>query len=192
MIPADLQISNLRPGERIEYVLHRHWITLFYTGGYIFVLVMITILMLVFHTALSAFIPSTLLTLLLLTFIMFFTLFIYVYWVDNELDFYIITNERIIAIEQLSFLNRTVRECSLEQVQEVNGFARGLLENILNFGSVTIRTASDVSEFNMELAPEPLENARIILNIIQEYKGTHRERMQNIARNDNATTLGNL
>jgi hypothetical protein len=94
---------------------------------------LVTLLGVVFHTELSILLPSTLLTLLLLTFIMFFTLFIYVYWVDNELDFYIITNERIIAIEQLSFLNRTVRECSLEQVQEVNGFARGLLENILNF-----------------------------------------------------------
>ncbi len=115
---------------------------------------------------------------------MFFTLFIYVYWVDNELDFYIITNERIIAIEQLSFLNRTVRECSLEQVQEVNGFARGLLENILNFWCVTIRTASDISEFNMQIAPEPLENARIILNIIQEYKGTHRDRMRDFNREE--------
>jgi hypothetical protein len=57
MIPVDLHISNLRPGERIEYVLHRHWITLFYTGGYIFVLVMVTILMLAFHDSLSAFLP---------------------------------------------------------------------------------------------------------------------------------------
>lgn len=184
MIPVDLHISNLRPGERIEYVLHRHWITLLYTSGYILVLVLVTLFMLVFHSALSVFLPSTLITLLLLTFIMFFTLFIYVYWVDNELDFYIITNERIIAIEQLSFLNRTVRECSLEQVQEVNGFARGLLENILNYGCVTIRTASDISEFNMELAPEPLENARIILNIIQEYKGTHRDRMREFTRDE--------
>lgn len=122
---------------------------------------------------------------MLITFVMFFTLFIYVYWVDNELDFYIVTNERIIGIEQLSFLNRTVRECSLEQVQEVNGFARGLIENLLNFGRVTIRTASDISEFNMELAPDPLENARIILNIIQEYKGTHRDRMREISKKDN-------
>ncbi len=124
MVPVDLHISNLRPGEHIEYVLHRHWITLLYTGGYIFILVAVTILMMVFHTALSVFLPGTLLSLLTIAFIMFFTLFIYVYWVDNELDFYIITNERIIGIEQLSFLNRTIRECSLEQVQEVNGFAR--------------------------------------------------------------------
>jgi hypothetical protein len=55
---------------------------------------------------------------------MIFSLFIYVYWVDNELDFYIITSERVIGVEQLSFLNRTVRECSIEKVQEVNGFTR--------------------------------------------------------------------
>lgn len=30
----------------------------------------------------------------------------------------------------------------------------------------------------MMLAPDPIEHARIILNIIQEYKGTHRERMK--------------
>ncbi len=114
---------------------------------------------------------------MIIGFIMCFTLFIYVYWIDNELDFFIITNERIIGIEQLAFMNRTVRECSLDQVQEVNGFAYGLIANLLNYGAVTIRTASDTSDFTMHLAPEPLEQARIILNIIQEFKGRHREHM---------------
>ena len=170
MVPTQLHINNLRPGESIEYVLHRHWITLAYTGGYTALLVILLIVGMVFHGSITAVIPGPLFTLLMVAFAMVFTLFIYVYWVDNELDFYIVTNERIIAIEQLSFLNRTVRECSLDQVQEVNGFAKGLLENLLNFGSVTIRTASDTSEFKMDIAPQPLEHARIILNLIQEYK----------------------
>ena len=172
-----LAVKNLRTGESIQYVLHRHWITLVYTGIYIGFVLLIALLMLVYQGTVFAFIPASLFSLLLIAFVMVMTLIIYVYWVDNELDFYIVTNERIIGIEQLSFLNRTVRECSLDQVQEVNGFAKGLLENLLNFGSVTIRTASDTSEFKMDIAPEPLEHARIILNIIQEYKGTHRERM---------------
>jgi uncharacterized membrane protein YdbT with pleckstrin-like domain len=178
MIPSHLQINNLRPGERIEYVLHRHWITLAYTGGYIALLILLLIVGMTLHDSIIAIIPGPLFSLMMVAFAMFFTLFIYVYWVDNELDFYIVTNERIIAIEQLSFLNRTVRECSLDKVQEVNGFAKGLLENLLNFWSVTIRTASDTSEFKMDIAPQPLEHARIILNIIQEYRGTHRDRMK--------------
>jgi membrane protein YdbS with pleckstrin-like domain len=178
MVPTQLHINNLRPGESIEYVLHRHWITLVYTGGYVALLVVLLLIGIAFHGSITAIIPGPLFSLAMIAFAMVFSLFIYVYWVDNELDFYIVTNERIIAIEQLSFLNRTVRECSLDQVQEVNGFAKGLLENLLNFGSVTIRTASDTSEFKMDIAPQPLEHARIILNIIQEYKGTHRARMK--------------
>ncbi len=178
MIPQHLEISNLRPGEKIQYSLHRHWITLVYTGGQITLMLGLVILGMVLQSHMSVIFSGALFSLMLIGFTMIFSLFIFVYWVDNELDFYIVTNERIIGIEQLSFLNRTVRECSLDQVQEVNGFARGLLENLLGFGSVTIRTASDTSEFKMDIAPEPLENARHILNIIQEFKGTHRERIK--------------
>ncbi len=124
MVPSDLKINNLRPGETIQYVLHRHWITLVYTGSYIFFMVVLVFLLVMYHLNFAQFLPATLFYLGIMTFTMVFSLFIYVYWIDNELDFYIITNERIIAIEQLSFLNRTVRECSLDQVQEVNGFAK--------------------------------------------------------------------
>lgn len=109
---------------------------------------------------------------------MIFSLFIYVYWVDNELDFYIITSERVIGVEQLSFLNRTVRECSIEKVQEVNGFTRGLLENLLNYGTVTIRTASETSEFKMTLAPMPFDNMRFINNVIQEHRAKNKMRLE--------------
>ena len=168
MAPMDLRINNLRPGETIQYVLRRHWITHVYTGLHIAAMIVLVASMLMFHSSISETFSGTLFSLLILAFIMIFTLYIYIYWVNNELDFYIITNERIIGVEQLSFLNRTVRECSLHKVQEVSGFAKGLLANLLNYGSVTIRTASDTSEFNMDLAPEPLEHARIILNIIQK------------------------
>lgn len=178
MVPQDLHIHNLRVGEEIQYVLHRHWITLAYTFGYIFLMIVTALLVLAFKSYVTTVLPASFISMLVIGFLMIFTLFIYVYWVDNELDFFIVTNERIIGIEQLSFLNRTVRECSLDQVQEINGEARGLMENLLNFGKVTIRTASETSEFNMMLAPDPIEHARIILNIIQEYKGTHRERMK--------------
>lgn len=124
MIPNNLHISNLRSGESVQLTIHRHWITLLYTGGYIFTLVTLSIVFLMIHNSILNFIPATFFGLLMIAFISIFTLFIYVYWVDNELDFYIITNERIIGIEQLSFLNRTVRECSIDQVQEVNGFTR--------------------------------------------------------------------
>jgi hypothetical protein len=37
-----------------------------------------------------------------------------------ELDLFIITNKRIISLEQISFLDRHFSECFFEKVQEVN------------------------------------------------------------------------
>jgi len=37
-----------------------------------------------------------------------------------ELDLYIITNKRIIGLEEVAFLDRHISECALEKVQEVN------------------------------------------------------------------------
>jgi hypothetical protein len=41
----------------------------------------------------------------------------------------------------VSFLNREVSECALNDVQEVNSKTKGLLANLLNYGSLTIQTA---------------------------------------------------
>jgi hypothetical protein len=45
---------------------------------------------------------------------------IYIEWLNYEFDLLIITNHRIISIEEISFLNRTVSETNLNQIVEVN------------------------------------------------------------------------
>jgi hypothetical protein len=50
---------------------------------------------------------------------MFFLTFILVSWVSDELDLFLITDQRIIGIEQVSALSRRVTECGLNRVQEV-------------------------------------------------------------------------
>ncbi len=67
----------------------------------------------------------------MIVFLLFFIMFLYIEWLNHELDLYIVTNNRIIGVEQISFLNRTVSECSLGQVQEVNSKTKGLFANIL-------------------------------------------------------------
>lgn len=99
-----------------------------------------------------------------------FLLFIFIVWINNELDLLIITDQRIRGIEQISFLHRTVSECSLEDVQEVNAQTKGLLENLFHFGTVSLSTASKNSHFVIRFAPNPIESASNIRNIIQENK----------------------
>ncbi len=83
---------------------------------------------------------------------------------------YVITNNRIIGIEQVSFLNRVVSECGLWQIQEVNSSTRGLLSNIFNYGTLTLQTSWRSSHFIMDYCPDVLSSARKVLNVVDYYR----------------------
>ncbi len=84
----------------------------------------------------------------------------------------IITDSRVISIEQLSILSRNVSECQLDRVQEVNAHTSGIFETIFGYGDVHIYTASEQSRMIVKYAPNPIENSRRINNYIQEYRAT--------------------
>jgi len=73
-------------------------------------------------------------------------------------------------------------QTTIDLVQEVNASTSGLLGNILHYGNLMIKTASDssndVSDFNMTYIPQPIETSRLIHNFIDEYRHSldHNER----------------
>jgi uncharacterized membrane protein YdbT with pleckstrin-like domain len=104
---------------------------------------------------------------------MLFLTFILLSWVNDELDLFIITDQRIIGIEQISSLSRRVSECGLDRVQEVNAEVAGIFQTVLGYGHVHIHTASEHSDMIVSFAPDPVENGNRINTIISEYRSHH-------------------
>ncbi|EKE26741.1 MAG: hypothetical protein ACD_4C00171G0005 [uncultured bacterium (gcode 4)] len=163
-------LYDLKNWENIKLILKRHWITLMYTAMHFLFLILSVSLILAFESIIFYLIPENLLNVFLVIYISIFSLFIYIGWMKYELDLFIITNERIVWIEQKWFLDRNISECSLKDVQEVNARTKWLFSNILDYWLVTIHTASEKSEFEMDFLPIPFENQRKITNVINEYK----------------------
>ena len=161
---SEVMIDNLRPGEKIELVLRRHWLVYVILALY-FISAVIGSVMIWAFFGLNPFF-----NLLIVTFWMGFVLFIYMEWLNHELDMYVVTNNRIIGVEQVSFLNRVVSECNLWQIQEVNSSSRWLFSNILNYGTLTLQTAGRTTHFTMEYCPDVLNNARTILNVVDNFR----------------------
>lgn len=181
-MPSDIHGINLtglrdtfRPNEELKLVLKRHWIVYLYLGFYAFFLVLSSIILLTYYSSVFSSDTSSFFPIFLIVYWSVYLLFLYITWANNELDLFIITDQRIRGIEQISFLNRTISECSLDDVKEVNAQTKGLLENLLNFGTVSMHTASENSNFTMHFAPSPIDNASIIRNVIQENKAKKRE-----------------
>ncbi|MBP9812035.1 PH domain-containing protein [Candidatus Gracilibacteria bacterium] len=167
--------NTFRPDEELKLVLKRHWIVYVYLGFYAFFLLLSSIILITYHSTIFSFIPGSAFSVFLIIYWSIYLLFLYITWANNELDLFVITDQRIRGIEQLSFLNRTISECSLDDVKEVNAQTKGLLENLFNFGTVSMHTASENSNFVMHFAPSPIDNASIIRNVIQDNKAKKKE-----------------
>ncbi|OHA48731.1 MAG: hypothetical protein A2806_01235 [Candidatus Terrybacteria bacterium RIFCSPHIGHO2_01_FULL_48_17] len=70
-------------------------------------------------------------------------------------DVFIITNERIVHIEQKGMFNRTVAELNLSRLQDVTIEQRGLVETLLHFGTIRAQTAGELNVFTFEQVDRP-------------------------------------
>lgn len=103
--------SQMRPGEKLLMKLHRHWIVFVFKLGYIIGLIITTIVILYMKTHLIAIFGTAIFWGALCLYWLFFLTFILVSWINDELDLFLITDQRIIGIEQVSALTRRVSEC---------------------------------------------------------------------------------
>ncbi|MCH2188743.1 hypothetical protein MK079_02865 [Candidatus Gracilibacteria bacterium] len=159
-----VEVGHLRSGEQVEMVVRRHWIV-FAVIGIIFG---IGVVFSCIVYALAGFGPVV--HMFQICFWLVFSMCLYVGWLNHELDLFVVTNNRIIGIEQISFLNRTVSETILGQLQEVNSHTKGFFANILNFGSLDIQTAGNKTTLTMGIVPDVITQARKINNIADKYK----------------------
>ena len=49
---------------------------------------------------------------------MYYSMFLYISWLNHELDLIVVTNNRVVVVEQKSFLDRDVGETTLDKIQE--------------------------------------------------------------------------
>lgn len=161
-----LEIENLRPWETVEMVVKRHWIVFLWLIIYFFISVFLSV-------GIYVLFPNEWGILAVIVVWLASLMYIYIQWLNVELDLLVITNNRIIWVEQISFLNRTILEANLWQVQEVNSQTKGVLSNLLDFGTIIVKTAWDSSNFNMDFAPRAFANSRRILNIVDNYRDNY-------------------
>lgn len=171
----DIHFPGQHEGERIILVLRRHPIVFFFT------LVCFAVLALVPMGARLA-IPSDFLPapgglvegfLIILGTTYYLCLWLgFTYaWVDYYLDLWIVTNDRIINIEQAGLFNRVISEQGIVRVQDVTSEVRGLLPTFLNYGHVYVQTAGERARFIFEQVPQPDLVKKVILQAHEDALG---------------------
>ena len=79
-------------------------------------------------------------------------------WTHYYLDLWIITDRRIITIDQVQFFNRKVSSFRLERLQDIKVSIDGIIPTFLNYGTLRAQTASALeNNFMSHGLPDPRE-----------------------------------
>jgi uncharacterized membrane protein YdbT with pleckstrin-like domain len=159
-------------GETILMLLRRHWFNVFVQ--------FIPILLLAGALLASIFYSSSILAILnnpvfqdffyflqsLLA--MYLCVFSFLIWVDFYLDTWIITDKRIINIEQKGLFSRVNSELALDKIQDVTTDVTGLFPTLLNYGDVFVQTAAEKERFIFRKVPNPNKIKDLLMKLEKE------------------------
>ena len=103
-----------------------------------------------------------------------FALFVIVFSLIAFIDFYfdiqIVTDRRIIDVNQNRLFSRELAELNLEDVEDVSIQISGTMPTLFNYGDVIIQTAGERMNFHFQHVPRPREIASIISDLSEQVK----------------------
>ena len=176
-----MQISHLikqKSYEKIEYYLRRHPIT-FVPIFAVFVILLLVPVALYFLTytlfpqLLSGPLSYPALVLFASIFYLSIYLFFYGQFIDFYLDVWIVTNDRIVDIEQHGLFSRTISELDLYHIQDVTVEITGFFATIFKYGNLHVKTASNNSQIIFRDIPNPNEVRQALIQLSENDRKFH-------------------
>jgi membrane protein YdbS with pleckstrin-like domain len=100
-------------------------------------------------------------------------LFFFSMVIDYYLDIWVITNDRLIAVEQRGLFSRTVSEMDLWMVQDVTSEVNGISATIFGYGKLSVQSAAEQARFHFENLHDPNRIRQRILDLADEDRKYH-------------------
>lgn len=172
------KLINQKSYERIEYVLRRHPLT-FVSEIFLFLLLLaipaalFLLLRPILPDLLSGPISFPLAVLGAAGYEMLIILFFFTQFTDYYLDIWVVTNDRIIDIEQFGLFSRTITEIDLFRIQDVTADVHGVFATFFNYGTVTVTTASTNMNIVFRNIPDPNRVRNDLIQLSHEDRKYH-------------------
>lgn len=172
-------IIKTKSYEKVVFVLRRHSITFIpYIAMFVVLLVIPIGVYAMFAIAFEnlmqnpIFVPAAILA--ASAYFLSILLFFYSSFVEFYLDTWIITNDRLVDVRQISLFARTISEVDLYQIQDVTTEVKGFFPSIFNYGNIYLQTAGPVPKFILYNVPNPDQLRQAIIELASQDKQYHK------------------
>ena len=178
------QLIKRKPDEKVVFFLRRHPV-IFVAEVLLIILLAVVpfggnwLLNSLWPQLLADVHARALLVLVLSAYYLMIWVFFLSYFIDYYLDGWIVTDDRILSVEQHGLFSRTVSELDLAKVQDVTSEVKGFTAFLFNYGYVYVQTAGEVERFSFEQVPKPHDVRRQLLSLIEADRKKQGEAAQN-------------
>lgn len=162
---------NLLENEKVILIRRRHWFIIFVEGLFILLMGVLPFVGLLFipyviSDAKDILIEYSLFIIFYGTaWLLLFWMFFFITWTNYYLDVFLVTNKRIIDIEQFGLFARDLAEVRLENIQDIKVEIIGFIPSLLKMGGLHIQTAGQSKEVFFSNMPDPDQ----VKHVISEY-----------------------
>ena len=87
----------------------------------------------------------------------------FIMWTDYYLDIWILTDKRLVDVEQKRLFSREISSLRLDRIQDMKLEISGFIDTFLRIGSVHVQTAGSEKEFVIKNAKNPERVKELIL-----------------------------
>lgn len=81
---------------------------------------------------------------------------------------YILTDERVIDVDFLSLIQKSVTVAKIDNIEDVRAESSGFASTLFDYGTITIQTAGAIQEIIFEQVPNPAKVTGVINDLILE------------------------
>jgi uncharacterized membrane protein YdbT with pleckstrin-like domain len=157
---------HLQPEEKISYTVRRHWIMLVKDAIGVVAIGLLPFFIFPFLFSIMGLggLSTPVITFLTTAWLLIVWIMLFTIWTDYYLDLWVITDRRLIDVDQIGLFHRKVSTLRIERVQDATVRIPSFLATILGYGNVLVHTASGVKNIShMEGIPNPTAVQKIIL-----------------------------
>lgn len=157
------------PDEKVIKLVRKHWTVI---SKPLFILFGLYIVPLILYFLLNTFLPRLLdfpyypfFTIIIGIYALFAWYLTFIFWVDYYFDVWIITDKRIVDIEQRSIFERVISTVKLYRIQDITTEVKGFSQTMFNYGYLYIQTAGMTERFVFENISDPNKVKAIIVGL---------------------------
>jgi hypothetical protein len=159
---------KLENDEIILKVVRKHWFAVFQELFMIFVIALLPIAFFVLFRRIFFYdlAIQDLYALMYLYFIFIILIWIltFVIWTNYYLDMWLITNKRLVDVNQIGFFTREISSLRFDRIQDVKVEIFGFISTLLKIGNIHVQTAASRKEFIIRQAANPEQVKQCIMD----------------------------